>query len=913
MAENDDDKDNFESPESKPAVKAKSGKGKPSSASSPMKDERHSGKKSAGSNRGTSGGKRKSKTPVKREEEMLPSGVITDTGEEIFPLVLTSKTQEIFQCRVDEDVTQDSLYKLLKKEDILHDMKTRAAISDFHPVKQLVINYPGEELLLVFDRDFKYGQNFYLVGSEASKETILHPPEILTEREEGDEGSLDAYVYKPIEPRPWICLGSEQEVEEELVEERPWKIKYMFSRVRKEFGAPINFTDRNASLEKDSYLECPSYEDKSFNIKQMEKDIAVQVVPLLQEACTQTKWAYPRNACIQYIPREFTDKEKEDCMKSKNFKDFINHVALRCEIALQQNEIMDAFFDDWKALAGEERTFGGKSDTLLKEYQSFTDLHYSKEKTVSWVDWHPVYPGIIAVAVTERLSFEEKINLSSRLLLTPSLILIWSFTDPIHPELLLECPNDIFCFKFCPSDPNIIAGGCVNGQLVLWDISGYAERLSHAKIGGGRNLADKANIFDEINEEDISATPLIRYCAVSSIEFGHKTAITDLHWLPDYYEITRMGIPHENKSGVCVQLVTCAPDCSVLFWDIRQPKIIPISMQDKKKHEEKQLDNPHGVPNTFKHLDLTWKPFIKVSLSRIGTSGEYSPLTISIRDGHLSHGSSDKTQNQTAVEKQDRGVSYSSLRVPSPKHLKQLEGISTSFYIGTEDGELVYSDWKMEKDSDTGKLFLQRSPFFQDIILTVGGWTLAIWKEGVTTGPILQACCYQKRYTAGYWSLSRAGVFFIGKEDGSIDIWDLLEKTHECSQTQNISTSAITAIRPWIFSSKQHILAVADDFGTLHVLEIPWTLRHPSSNEKSSIQYYFEREIQHLEYFEERKIFRAKEKREMEAEEQRKKTLPIPPEISPEQMEKEECKEYQNYLALEREILIQLGLVSEAD
>ena len=27
---------------------------------------------------------------------------------------------------------------------------------------------------------------------------------------------------------------------------------------------------------------------------------------------------------------------------------------------------------------------------------------------------------------------------------------------------------------------------------------------------------------------------------------------------------------------------------------------------------------------------------------------------------------------------------------------------------------------------------LQRSPFFSDILLTVGGWTFSIWKEGVT-------------------------------------------------------------------------------------------------------------------------------------------------------------------------------------
>lgn len=32
-------------------------------------------------------------------------------------------------------------------------------------------------------------------------------------------------------------------------------------------------------------------------------------------------------------------------------------------------------------------------------------------------------------------------------------------------QALLEAPDDIFSFKFNPSDPNIIAGGCINGQV----------------------------------------------------------------------------------------------------------------------------------------------------------------------------------------------------------------------------------------------------------------------------------------------------------------------------------------------------------------------------------------------------------------------------------------------------------------
>ncbi|CAJ0953911.1 unnamed protein product [Ranitomeya imitator] len=55
---------------------------------------------------------------------------------------------------------------------------------------------------------------------------------------------------------------------------------------------------------------------------------------------------------------------------------------------------------------------------------------------------------------------------------------------------MLECPDDIYCFQFCPSDPNIIAGGCMNGQVVLWDISAHYELLS-SKTAVTKNTASK--------------------------------------------------------------------------------------------------------------------------------------------------------------------------------------------------------------------------------------------------------------------------------------------------------------------------------------------------------------------------------------------------------------------------------------
>lgn len=38
------------------------------------------------------------------------------------------------------------------------------------------------------------------------------------------------------------------------------------------------------------------------------------------------------------------------------------------------------------------------------------------------------------------------------------------------------------------------------------------------------------------------------------------------------------------------------------------------------------------------------------------------------------------------------------------------------------------------------------------------------------------------------------------------------------------------------FTEKQHLLAVGDNAGTLHILEIPWSLRQPTPNEVSHPQ-----------------------------------------------------------------------------
>ncbi|KXJ19255.1 WD repeat-containing protein 63 [Exaiptasia diaphana] len=708
--------------------------------------------------------------------------------DDIMPLFFTSKTQEIFDCRADEDVTDENPFKLINKDVIEQDFKNRAAISDFHPAKKIIQDYPAVEVLVVYDPAFKYGQNFYLCITEEAKERHLNPPKLEEEAGEGEgaeeEEELMLQKKFPRTPLPWDSMGSEFEVEEEVVLENRPKMKFRISRLRREFGAPYNFTTRSASDAKDGIIECPSYDEETPSFQRKELEKGIQAISDLTETGNQTEWRKPRNAVTQYEPREFSEEERETMKTSANLKSFVDKVTPRFELALQQNEIMNVFYDDYQGLNDDETTFGAKSDSYLKEYQSFTDLQFSKEKTITHIEWHPTIRGIIAVSCGERLNFDDRVDQFSRILMTPSLVLIWSFSDPIHPLILLEAPDDIYSFKFNPSDPNIIAGGCISGQVIMWDISNYSERLKTHRQSHGQSKKNSMNSlpgFEDDSEKDQS--PMIRYCAVSSIEHTHKTAVTDIQWIPDHMEIGRMGVVVENRSQHCNQLMTCAADGSILFWDTRPSKSAAPA--------QSTTANPAGIPLTFKHLDLTWKPILKVTVQRMTGTGEFGPTVFSIieKQGYRANaGKSNDTKDNDGLPRH-----ASTLGKSLKDQGKPLENISTKFYVGTEEGDMVYLDWKPEKDTDSGKITtprpsfvwqahdglittLTRSPFFRDIILTVGGWTFAIWKEGVTSDPLLQSASHILKLTKGHWSPSRPGVFFITKVDGSVDVWDLLDR-----------------------------------------------------------------------------------------------------------------------------------------
>ena len=158
-----------------------------------------------------------------------------------------------------------------------------------------------------------------------------------------------------------------------------------------------------------------------------------------------------------------------------------------------QNEITNIFRDDLSSLNDEADGGGGGSrkETLVSEAQSFTHLTYSKNKVVSAIQWLPHRKGVVAVACTEAQSHAERVARMGRT--APAHILLWNFRDPIHPELVLQSPWEVFSFQFNPLQPDLLTGGCYNGQVVLWDLSSEADRLSRRAGGGAGAGAAKSS------------------------------------------------------------------------------------------------------------------------------------------------------------------------------------------------------------------------------------------------------------------------------------------------------------------------------------------------------------------------------------------------------------------------------------
>lgn len=140
----------------------------------------------------------------------------------------------------------------------------------------------------------------------------------------------------------------------------------------------------------------------------------------------------------------------------------------------------------------------------------------------------------------------------------------------------------------------------------------------------------------------------------------------------------------------------------------------------------------------------------------------------------------------------------------------------------------------------------------------------SIWRQNVNSGALLMTKSFPKHLSDAEWSPTRPGVFFIANEDGTIDIWDLIDKTHAPVLTQAVSINKLSYISISVVSPRQQLIGIGDSMGTLHILEVPWSLRRTISGELQAVSAYLNRETERREFVKKRWEIRDEEKRESE-------------------------------------------------
>eukprot|EP01012_Entosiphon_sulcatum_P031145 TRINITY_DN3889_c0_g1_i1.p1 TRINITY_DN3889_c0_g1~~TRINITY_DN3889_c0_g1_i1.p1 ORF type:complete len:754 (-),score=118.02 TRINITY_DN3889_c0_g1_i1:32-2254(-) len=657
----------------------------------------------------------------------------------------------------------------------------------------------------------------------------------------------------------WECLGSDKEiVDARIVDNRP-RMRIHFTRPREHFvsrQSDLKLSNREA-------LECATdvrpFTDPTYELMKLEHEIAIQAVPERKDNAAQTPWQRKVQMAVQVQPtvtdvRRDLSKDHlspEDRAALPGVSSALRNIAPRVLHNLVQNELVPLFQDDYATLNEGDSFVGHKEEALLKESQSFVHHKYTKGKRVSSIDWQPK-GGRVAISITEVIPWEERLALNRKVL--NSMVVIWAFSDPIHPQLVLTAPSEVTVVKFNPTQPQYLAGGCVNGQVCLWDI-GKAQETAKSKRkktivpSSGLPQAAEGDERDGDREDD-AAILRIKWTQASKVETGHKRAVNDLWWLQDGLETNFDGklVP---ATGEPCQFATLSSDGFFVIWDTRKDRI----RKDKlRKTQQEARGNFTG--------EFPWIPLHRVQLTKVDGTGDVAGLRMFMECKQI-----DPYRLCCTTEDGEFVVA----------NWAQLDDKSKDIPIAMEFGQTEKENRTPIKSVAQGHFGLapaiHRHPFKDELApyyLTVGDWTFKIWHMDMPT-PIVASPSHTSHITCGRWSPTRPSILFVGTSDGFIQIWDLLDRSHEPTNVQSVCQCAITSMefRPLegrrSNRAAQQLLAVGDDAGVLHIFEVEGILVRPNANEQRNMQKYLERESKRAAYFAARWKIRQKEFEELQA------------------------------------------------
>lgn len=698
----------------------------------------------------------------------------------------------------------------------------------------------------------KFGANYgaKLAKGDATAPTI-NIKDVVTEELLALADSMKTIVPKGV----WEGQGSDAEIQAEnnyKVQQRPLtQVQFDVARqvlVRHHFSH-ATFLTKEAS---EDSRDLRAVQNPLYSVYRDEVDVGVQAVPVKKDTPSQTYFARKVNASVQAEPTLVDACIRHvDVPKKENptMVGFLNRVIARTLHNLTLNYEVPIYTDDFSLFKEDDAIVGTRDDIMLQEKGNYTHAA-TKDRRVTCISWRSSKgkDDYIAVSSIASYTLEERIDAQRRC--ECSVSIVWEFPDPMHPRYILESPNEVQTIRFSPAFPHLIAGGAMNGQVYLWDLT-QADDIAFLAEARGADVAPISGSKSEKRVVDPRETgevppmpdsvsgvslekdgdvfvPRLQPIQTSRVELSHRRPVHDLQWLPATLECS-----YDGKQVVVEQshqFATISDDGLMYVWDCR-PEFLPQDKLRKLKHQMKGGGT-----------EVPWIPLIRYQLAKPDGSGDMMAFRFFFDGATPNTGPS----YAAAVGTTTGELASCSLISQGDRH----NTTAVPIFGNTKDTRVV----RRVVQAHGGPVYcVQRHPLIGDVFLTCGDNTFKVWRAGLEL-PLYRSPTIDANVTCAAWSPGRPAMVFIGRSDGKIEVWDLLDRNNEPLLVHHMVQDAITTISfkplPTYMSSKfTQQVAIGTNLGSFHWYTLPAVLSKAPNGEKRHFRAMLEREVRRAAYY----------------------------------------------------------------
>lgn len=243
--------------------------------------------------------------------------------------------------------------------------------------------------------------------------------------------------------------------------------------------------------------------------------------------------------------RELSEEEKQMIILSEDFQHFMDKAGRIMERALCES--VDIYMD-YTGCLGEE-ALDEKSHQRISLNRHFFDERWSRNRTVTSLDWSPQFPELLLASYNNN---EESPNDPD------GVVLVWNTKyKKTTPEYIFHCQSAVLSTTFARFHPNLILGGTYSGQIVLWDnrvqkrtpiqrtplsASAHTHPVYCMSVVGTQNAHNLISISTDG-----------RLCSWSLDMLGQPQEILDLHRMQSKpVAVTCLDFPHSDVNNFVV-------------------------------------------------------------------------------------------------------------------------------------------------------------------------------------------------------------------------------------------------------------------------------------------------------------------------------------------------------------------------